>query len=309
MKKITIGIMAILVIGLATAGVLQYFGQITTTANVEQAVTLLGSETHTIEEAAPGGERFCFLHKVINDASIDIDLDFTQDCKKDQAWNDCSGIVQGVYEIPETTELVLCEKDENWQCVGEGKEATLTFNTVDTEFNYDLDGTELNEIEYAIVYYLDINSDKDWNPTNVVVVDTFTGGSIVTGSVDIGMNMPVSSDYNKNPIPDYCGLHNTFDDYEHCKGAKLWIVPTTDITDNDLNKWNPSNWLFETDLIVYADCNEEPMNFAVDMEMGEQAEPITTESREITPMLLCYDFDVMIDSGLYEITTKVVPTE
>ena len=81
MKKIwgipmTLFIVGILLIGGVSATLLVYFGTITTTANVKQAVTLMGDAEHTIPEAAPGGESFCYLHKLKNDASVDIDVGF-----------------------------------------------------------------------------------------------------------------------------------------------------------------------------------------------------------------------------------------
>jgi hypothetical protein len=72
------------------------------------------------------------------------------------------------------------------------------------------------------------------------------------------MDLPRSPDWNINPVPDYCDNHNGFDDYNTCAGAKIWLVPTSNLTSEislPLNAWNPSTYLFETDLINYNDTN------------------------------------------------------
>ena len=127
------------------------------------------------------------------------------------------------------------------------------------------------------------------------------------------MNLPSSLDWNINPSPDYCDDHNGFDDYDHCKGAKIWIVPRSDLTDGNLlplKNWIPSSYLFETDLITYSDCSfEGGLPDAVDMVKGEEPiDSLDTKSKTTTPMLVCYDFDVMIAPGTYIIETKVLPT-
>ena len=62
--------------------------------------------------------------------------------------------------------------------------------------------------------------------------------------------MPHSDDANIDDSANYC---QDPDNYEHCKGAKLWVVPTGDIEDSNLNWANMANYYYETDLIVYSD--------------------------------------------------------
>jgi hypothetical protein len=316
MKKkliVSIVVLSLLAIGV-TASLLQYFGKITTTANVKQSVTLIGSETHTIPEQAPGGERFCFLHKLQDDASIDILVGFEMDCDKDGQEDNCEGIVQTIYNVPETRTLNLCAKETTtWQC-NQGATAILTFDPVNPTFKGTLTTTGLvEETQYALIYYpdqVDRFDPNKWNGAGGLVIATFTGD--VTDfaiDIDLNSNLPKASDWNVNPLPDYCNLNNGFDDYDHCKGAKLWIVKTEDLTDGSLplKKWNPSAWLFETDLIVYSDCDLEPDNFVVDMQFGSSIVELLTKSRTLTPFLVCYDFDVAIEAGEYEITTMITP--
>lgn len=305
-KTVPVLVLVLLGVGLVSATLLTYFGTITTTANVEQAVTLIGNTEHTIPEAAPGGEEFCFFHKIKNDASVDILVGF-------ETTPAYEGVTTGVHEVPETTTLTLCEKNPvTWQC-NSGATATLEFDTVNTRFKGTLTTTGLDSVDYALIYYPDqedrFASDK-WNGAGGEVITTFTGDQ--TGLVideELNMNLPKETDWNRYPSPDYCSNHNGFDNYNHCKGAKLWIVPVNDLTSGDLPliTWNPTAWLFETDLIVYSDCDKYPMWFTVDMVKGDLITELTTKTKSLTPMLICYDFNTAIAPGTYVINTKIVP--
>jgi hypothetical protein len=97
------------------------------------------------------------------------------------------------------------------------------------------------------------------------------------------MNLPTSPDWNINPSPDYCSNNNNFDSYAHCSGAKLWIVPTSDLTSGalPLTAWNPTTYLFETDLVTYSSdsisiCNQESQCVLIPKTCGITASgPIT----------------------------------
>jgi hypothetical protein len=305
--------------GLGSASLLLYFGQIKTTANVEQAVTLLGSPTHTIPEAAPGGEEFCYLHKLDNKASVDIDVGFTTTCKNATINNggSCPEIKTGtkIYEPLETQILTLCKKNPtNWQCIG-GATATLTFDPVSPTFDYTLTAIGLAaNTGYKLIYYPDAGatgpSGKPWNMDNAVPIGTGTtddsGGLSMSGNAELGINMPLDGDYNAEPnIGDsYCYGENGYDYYNHCHGAKIWLI-TGDINNNN---WNPTAWLFETDLIVYSDCNLEPSDIEWENDRGNEiTEPLKTFSKKRTPFLVCYKFPIGTIPGNYELTTNIVP--
>ena len=63
--------------------------------------------------------------------------------------------------------------------------------------------------------------------------------------------MPHLNDWNWGELADYCDFANGYDDYNQCKGAKLWIVGTEDIVEDDLNWANMANYYYEMDLIQY----------------------------------------------------------
>jgi hypothetical protein len=159
-----------------------------------------------------------------------------------------------------TTTLDLCAKDTSWACTGT-KTATLTFDTVGPTFKGTLTTHNLQNIDYALIYYPDktdrFASDK-WNGAGGKVITTWTGDANGPFNTDLGINLPNTDDWNAVASPDYCDLRNTWDDYAHCRGAKIWIVPTTDLTSNTdlpLDAWTPSSYLFETDLITYVDSD------------------------------------------------------
>jgi len=156
-----------------------------------------------------------------------------------------------------TTILNLCAKDTNtWQCLTNGATATLTFGTVGPKFTgtlttYGLGGST----EYALIYKPD-TADRftTWTGVGGKVIATFTGNAVgLAIDKDLGMNLPIAGDWNIAPSPDYCAGRNGWDYYAHCTGAKIWIVPTAVLTSGNLplTAWNPTTYLFETDLVTY----------------------------------------------------------
>ena len=163
--------------------------------------------------------------------------------------------------------LILENKDSSsWQqIIGDGIQATLEYNDMGPEFKYSLTATGLqNDTEYSLIYYADFDPRFDvWggnNPGALITTITADGsGNIVTtGSTNLGINLPSKPDWNIDPTPNYCNGANGFDYYNHCSGAKIWLVPSSDYdaVNKKVINCNPTQWLFETDLISYtfAEC-------------------------------------------------------
>jgi hypothetical protein len=83
---------------------------------------------------------------------------------------------------------------------------------------------------YTLISYA-----EPWGSKNNILANTDSNGNI---------NMRYSY-LRQNLI---CNSYST-GEYAGKTGAKLWLVPTTDLTDGILNKWNPSAWYFETKLL------------------------------------------------------------
>jgi len=68
-KKLLVFCSAIFAVALVSAALISHFGIMTAVVDVEPAITIDGQEeaiiTHVIPEEAPGGELFCFLHKLL----------------------------------------------------------------------------------------------------------------------------------------------------------------------------------------------------------------------------------------------------
>jgi len=130
-------------------------------------------------------------------------------------------------------------------------------------------------------------------------------------SVNLGRNMPDGTDWNIHPSPNYCDKNNTHDDYEHGEGgAKLWIVPTVDLTDGTalpLIAWNPLTYLFETDLISYSDCDLRVVPWTMSLWAGDPVTETRIQSGDEIPFFVCYAFDIAISPGFYTINTYIEP--
>jgi hypothetical protein len=186
---------------------------------------------------------------------------------------------------------------------GDGIYADLTFDVVGPTFKGTLTTHNLQNIDYALIYYPDQDPRFSvWGGTGGKVIATFN--SNVAGlaiDTELGMNLPNTGDWNIAPSPDYCLNHNGFDSYAHCKGAKIWIVPKSDLTSDDslpLDAWNPTTYLFETDLITYVDsdlpggtgqitldprtCGLSATNFGFTAIVPKMDSPVTSEEESST---------------------------
>lgn len=330
-KRTAVGIFAVLGIALAmTAGaaLLTYYGTVETTVTAEQSVQIKaggGDIWHNwnepitnfvIPEAAPGGESFCFKLWVWDRASVEAPIWFETTVEDESGFvGPGEGVTATVFEFPEAPiTLVLDNKDDNWdRLTGDDIEATLTFNPVSTTFEYDLTVIGLEpEKEYALIYYQDQNPRFDtWGGADGIIITTFTtdvltGNYIATGqSVDLNRNMPDGDDWNMHPGTTYQGAP---DNYVHWQGgAKLWIVPTADLTNEDslpLVAWNPGQYLFETDLISYSDCNLQVVPWTMSL-WGTEVIDTIIQSGDQVPFFVCYAFDIAIMPGTYTMTTYV----
>jgi len=124
--------------------------------------------------------------------------------------------------------------------VHDGIYGILTHNVKGPEFEYAFTGTGLaSSTGYSLIYYAD-----GWpgnNPGALIASGTSdgSGGLSLSGSVELGMDLPHASDAN------------------HPGGAKIWLVPSSDYDAGNAKMvgWNPGNYLFETGLIEYDDTD------------------------------------------------------
>ena len=138
-------------------------------------------------------------------------------------------------------ELYLYEKDPtDWTIVEDGARGKLRYNLAGAEFEYGFNGHGLeSNTDYSLIYYPEPRTTWPWGVTVIDRGMTNNGGNInLAGSVDLGMDLGDPTD----------------------EGAKIWLVLTDDINvaTSELQWWNPTEYLFENNLIFYDDTNAPP---------------------------------------------------
>jgi hypothetical protein len=147
--------------------------------------------------------------------------------------------------------LHLTQKDLTTWIPVEGE---VTVDIAISTANNKLVATEIPN-GYTLVYYPNIESYNNWTGKVWSIVGT-------------NMNLPFSDDLNGSLNSNYCAITGSDGETKLnpnakvCQGAKLWLVPTKDISEtiNDdgsqIIDWSDaSNFLFETDLINYTKSN------------------------------------------------------
>lgn len=244
-KLLIIGLPLILVTALVIAiGI--YFHTVDVDATVSEA---LSSTTVDLDFSGMPGETITKEITINNAANVDLTVNLE--------WTERTNPIG---------KLILENKDStNWDIIIDDVSAILKYHTEGTSFTYDLTGkVPLSNTDYILIYYADKQDRfENWggdNPGALIVKITSDGsGNIVkSGATDLGTVLPNQNDWNANPDPDYCNNHNGYDSYTHCNGAKIWLVLASDYdeTNKKLTAWNPSNYLFETDLISSNDADK-----------------------------------------------------
>jgi hypothetical protein len=137
--------------------------------------------------------------------------------------------------------LYLYQKDPStWEIIDSGTWGKMTYNLEGPTFDFVFNGHGLTpNTDYSLIYYAD-----PWpgdNPGALIASGmSNNGGQLhLAGSVELNMDLPGPADAN---YPD---------------GAKIWLVPSSDYdaTANKMIKWNPTQYLYEHNLITYDDTD------------------------------------------------------
>jgi len=146
----------------------------------------------------------------------------------------------GPSESP-NTKLFLDNKDgePNWYFLPDGTWAIMDYDPDGPAFGCNFRAKGLTpSTEYSLIYYAD-----PW-PGN------HPGALITTFTTDGSGNIPwtyKAVDINLD-LPDHA-------DANYPKGAKIWLVPSTayNPTTKSMSAWNPTQYLYESNLITYND--------------------------------------------------------
>jgi len=135
--------------------------------------------------------------------------------------------------------LYLYEKDpDTWEIVEDGAWGKMKYNISGPEFDFVFNGHGLVEgTEYTLIYYPD-----PWPGTGLICLGSGTvneeGNIHIAESVEIDTDLPIEEDEND--------------------GAKIWLVLSEDFNcDGEWSAWNPTEYLFEEDLITFDDTDVE----------------------------------------------------
>jgi len=303
-KQIPALVIALLAMaGLGSAGLLSYYGMITGTATVEQSVKVDGKsvpDSLGISYDASGVAGYTDIdgpHSLTNDADVPATVSF----ETTQNDGDVEGITTRYYGTLALENKEDFGPDGAWSVIeGDGISGLLKYYLDGNEFTYEFEATGLQvSTAYSLIYYAD-KPDRfvNWGGNNpgalIAEGTTDTDGNLVlSGSVDLGMDLPSGDDANIDEY-DYCAS----DGYDLCHGAKIWLVPSVDYNpdgngDGDkLIAWNPSEYLFETDLISYHDADDGT---------GRIAYPGTQN------FYIENTFDLALEPGTYTIETGIAP--
>ena len=139
----------------------------------------------------------------------------------------------------------LWEKDANWGIVEDGAWGKLKYNLEGPEFDFVFNGHGLAlNTTYSLIYYAD-----PWpgdNPGFLIASGTSNdeGNIHLMGPVEMGMDLPDPADAN-------------YPDGNYPDGAKIWLVLSDDYDADECKMigWNPTEYLFEYDVITYDDTD------------------------------------------------------
>ena len=296
-KYLIFGLLGFCAMALVTAGVLTYYGSIQSTVEIGQAVTLGGSNP-IFEGSMVAGSSLTNCEFIVkNRADVEAPIQLGTTCNNSIGFDDgiqtetsidwtdvvgndkCDGIETEIYGILELTTKDAKFGSSPWGENADAK-ATVKYTIVGSDIDAEVtNSTGITLGDYTLIYYKD-NSARFDDPAQAIALDAITG------------SLPYATDGNLDEY-DYCT--GTGDNYEHCHGAKIWLVPTSAILlGNELNWARASEFLFETDLIVYSnDGNNEitlpanggGFNFCVENEFALNLVPETyTLETKIVPV-------------------------
>ena len=142
--------------------------------------------------------------------------------------------------VVEYSYIFLYEKDSEWDIVPNGAWGFLQYTTFGPEFKYFLNAKRIHtDSEYNLIYYADPwSGDHPGALIDSLWTDGF-GNITESGSVNLNMDLPHPNDEN------------------YLKGAKIWLVLSNDYNPatNSMIRWNPTEYLFENNLITYDDTD------------------------------------------------------
>jgi hypothetical protein len=282
-KMALVALALILCVGIVSAAVLPYFGQVQMTATVKQAIRLDGKDyTPPITEKADvsGGESFCTYHWLQSQTSVPVSLQF-------ETWGpDLNGItvtylksVEYSYSKDfETARGVLhvtVTDDGEWLKWTYTYAATPTHTpkmTVAINYPHGFCITTFDDGTHDGWYY----SPDPYSEATTVRFADYSGGTYEDWVETTASGNVLTVAIKKSALPDTFLWHG----FANYNGIGVWIEINT-------NTWVPTGSI--------ALCGEQITS------------PFTLDPGERLDFYICYKFDPLIEEGTYDIYTTVKP--
>jgi len=310
-KRTTTVLLAVLAIALSatlvSAALLTYFGKVNTTMTAQQSIVISdGSGWKNWNEPVSrdlGNVIHCtdYCHKmwIKNQACKPATVSLTDICTA-APYGDPSGVDKSYYVFGDSQTIQLIQKQvvfgqSPWLPLPKGIEATLTFNTCGQTMNWNI-VSNADLTGYSLIYYA--NYPQYWTEGPVTVL-----GSGLSGTANVP-TMPATNDENALRS---INLPPIGENYEHAYGAKFWFVPTASLIQVqngwDVNWGMAGQFLFETDLGFYMDCdNMQPTCLSNVYPIFDTTtlQPLSTYC-----WISCYHVAFNIMPGIYSFETTV----
>ena len=308
-SPIAMVVAGVLVAGVASAAILAVYTTMVGKGNVEQSVVFGNGDTeksYTIGDSSTiAGNTYTQNYNLMNRSETTAPVRFvTNQCIVGGGHcNDGNYDEEGVETSYWSTVELRSKNSTTWQPGGPGV-GTLTYELAASTFNYEFEASGLTAGKnYSLIYYADKQDRfEEWGGDNpgaliATAVANEDGEISIEGSNNLKMNLPHADDWNGTSEANYCDVANGFDNYDLCRGAKVWLVPSDryDVSSKKLIGWNPTEYLFETDLITYDDTDTD----GVALYLGTG----------ILNFFVKNELDIALEPGDYVVTTKVVPVQ
>jgi len=240
-KYLVFGLLGIFAIGLVTAAVINYYGSVETTIEVNQPI-----EVNDLVE----GSTTDSLHCDAGDTCYGSDISITNNGDDERTVNISNDAVEGEVEVSYVGTLKLTKKDTNtWEALEDTEDKiVINYTVVGNTFKYEVVSGSIPD-KYVLVYAMD----KD---------DRFSDYATVKKLSEISKSLPMLGDWNANESANYC--NNLYDNYTTCRGAKIWAIPSDVISETEnedgtyeLTSWSQmADFYWETNLIQYSTTGE-----------------------------------------------------
>lgn len=195
--------------------------------------------------------------------------------------------------------LTLDNKDPStWLRVDDARFGVLSYYSSGTTFifGFEAEGLEISTA-YSLIYYA--NPWPGNNPGKLIGVGTSgeDGSLTISGSPDLGMSLPTPPD--SNMVVTHCTAP---DNYTTCFGAKIWLVPSECYSEPAITAWQPTRFLFETNLINYTDTDLQQQGQGITT-TTTITEPIATIGLTVSPPTIAFgNVDIGTCSAVQVIT-------